>query len=95
MHEYGNYMTQKLFNVCSLPQRLKVLGLISHQIPTIVKNKQGTHTLQAFIALFTTEEEFAFMAESLKQDFYQICANSNGTHFVQKIVKIFPIQFTL
>lgn len=88
-------MTQKLFSVCSLPQRLRILNILTKNIPDIAKNKQGTHTLQAFIALFITHEEYTIMCEQLKQDFYEMSRNSNSTHFVQKIIKIFPLNYTI
>ncbi len=49
-------MTQKLFSVCSLTQRLRLLNIIAKDISNIAKNKQGTHTIQAFVALFTNSE---------------------------------------
>jgi hypothetical protein len=88
-------MTQKLFSVCSLEQRLRILNILAKDIPDIAKNKQGTHTIQAFIALFTCEEEFLIMSEQIKIDFYGMSNHSNSTHFIQKIIKIFPIRFTI
>lgn len=58
MHEYGNYMVQKLFTVCSDYQRIEILQMIYCSIGEIVRNKQGTHTLQAFVGFFTLHEEF-------------------------------------
>lgn len=51
--QYANYMTQKLFQVCSPNQRIFILTKLYPQIPSLVRNKQGTHTIQAFISLLT------------------------------------------
>jgi len=52
-HEYANYMVQKLFSVCTYTQRLKVMQRLHEDISNIVRNKQGTHTIQALIKFFT------------------------------------------
>jgi len=49
-------MVQKLLGVCTLPQRLKILERMHSDIPGIARNKQGTHSLQTLIALFTTDD---------------------------------------
>lgn len=61
-------------------------------IPTIVKNKQGTHTLQSFIALLTCEEEFLSVINSVKTQFFDLSEHPNATHFIQKIINIFPFE---
>ena len=52
MHEYGNYMIQKLFKVCTARQRVEILQKIMPSLCDLVKNKQGTHTIQAFLTEF-------------------------------------------
>lgn len=54
-HEYANYMVQKLFSVCSYTQRLKVMQRLHEEIADIVRNKQGTHTIQALVKFFTND----------------------------------------
>lgn len=46
-------MVQKLLGVCSLAQRLRIVQRLQADIPVIARNKQGTHSLQTLIALFT------------------------------------------
>jgi hypothetical protein len=28
-------------------------------------------------------------------DFYELCRHNNATHFIQKIVKTFPLEYTI
>lgn len=28
-------------------------------------------------------------------DFYELCRNNNATHFIQKIIKTFPLKYTI
>jgi len=58
MHEYGNYMVQKLFKVCTSMQRLEILQTIMPNMCELVRNKQGTHTIQAFLSEFQLPEEY-------------------------------------
>ena len=55
-HEYANYMIQKLIGVCSIAQRIKLVGRLQSDIPGIARNKQGTHSLQTLITLFTSDD---------------------------------------
>ena len=81
--------------VCIPYQRLHILEVIANDLPELVKNKQGTHTLQSFIGLFTLPEEFQYAVVAVTQEFYDLCRNNNATHFIQKIVKTFPIPYTI
>jgi hypothetical protein len=56
MHEYGNYMVQKLYAVCNDRQRLSILNIIAPKLNELARNKQGTHTIQSFLAHFSTHE---------------------------------------
>lgn len=50
-------MMQKLFTICNTQQRMFILQKLTGSIPMLVKNKQGTHTLQTLVTLLTQEEE--------------------------------------
>ncbi len=93
-HEYANYMVQKLFSVCNYTQRLKVMQRLHEDIANIVRNKQGTHTIQALLKFFTNDEEYKLMCESIKENFLLLSCHPNATHFVQKIIGLFPINHT-
>ncbi len=88
-------MIQKLFSVSNSAQRLRILESIQPNFCELIKNKQGTHTLQAFIDNFTCAEEFSFVSMEIRLDFYELCTNNNATHFIQKVVKTFPLEYTL
>jgi len=61
----------------------------------LIRNKQGTHTIQAFISQFTHHEEYSLVVVQLGPEYYDLCRNNNATHFVQKVLKTFPLQYTL
>lgn len=66
-HEYANYMMQKLFTICNTQQRVFILDKLVGSIPMLVKNKQGTHTLQSLVALLTQEEEHCMVIEVVRR----------------------------
>ena len=87
-------MIQKLIGVCSLPQRLKIVERLQPDIPGIARNKQGTHSLQTLITLFTTNEEYHLVTDSIKKSFLTLSQHPNATHFLQKIISLFPLALT-
>lgn len=95
LHEYGNYMAQKLFAVCEDVQRLYLLQLIGSSLPDLIRTKQGTHTLQAFMKSFRVAEEFEWVAYQLSEDYYDLCRDLHATHYVQMVIRDFPLPYTL
>lgn len=59
-------MVQKLFSVCHPYQRLHILETILPEFCELIKNKQGTHTIQAFISYFSLHEEFTIVSFQLR-----------------------------
>lgn len=88
-------MIQKLFTVCSPSQRISILQEIMPSFVELVKNKQGTHTIQAFLNYFTVDQEYWLVSHQIAQEFYELCRNNNATHFIQKIIKTFPLDFSV
>ena len=87
-------MVQKLIGVCSLPQRIKLVQRLKSDIPGIARNKQGTHSLQTLITLFSADEEYRLIVESIQTSFLTLAQHPNATHFLQKILSLFPLQHT-
>lgn len=88
-------MIQKLLGVCTLAQRLRIVQRLQADIPGIARNKQGTHSLQTLIALFTSDEEYKLVCDSVRPTFLSLAQHPNATHFLQKIISLFPLPHTL
>lgn len=80
--------------VCSLPQRIKIVQRLQSDIPGIARNKQGTHSLQTLITLFSTDEQYKLVTDSIKTTFLNLSQHPNATHFLQKIISLFPLKHT-
>jgi len=87
-------MVQKLLGVCTLTQRLRIVQRIQADTPGIARNKQGTHSLQTLIALFTSDDEYKLVCDSIKPTFLLLAQHPNATHFLQKIISLFPLTQT-
>jgi hypothetical protein len=87
-------MIQKLIGVCTFPQRVKIVSRLQTDIPGIARNKQGTHSLQTLITLFSTDEEYQIVCNSIKNSFLILAQHPNATHFLQKVISLFPINHT-
>jgi hypothetical protein len=94
-HEYANYMVQKLLGVCTLAQRLRIVQRLQADIPGIARNKQGTHSLQTLIALFTSDDEYKQVCDSVRTSYLSLAQHPNATHFLQKIIILFPLSQTM
>lgn len=88
-------MVQKLLSVCTLAQRLRIVQRLQVDIPGIARNKQGTHSLQTLIALFTGDEEYQLVCDSIRGTYLSLAQHPNATHFLQKIINLFPLNHTI
>lgn len=91
-HQYGNYMMQKLFSVCNLERRYLILSLLVPSLTDIVTNKQGTHAFQDFLSVLATPQQFMLVLNTVRCNFYELSVHNNATHFIQKVVKTFPLH---
>ena len=87
-------MIQKLIGVCSLPQRIRIVQRLQNDIPGIARNKQGTHSLQTLITLFSTDDEYRLVVESIQKPFLTLAQHPNASHFLQKVISLFPLNQT-
>lgn len=94
-HDYANYMMQKLFGLCDRAQRMFLLRQLGPELPNLAKNKQGTHTLQAFSALLSGEDEWNVVMRSIQEHFLELAEHPNATHLLQKVIMLCPLSLTL
>jgi hypothetical protein len=51
--------------------------------------------MQAFIDSFRLAEEFEWVAYQLSEDYYDLSRDLHATHYVQKVIRDFPLPYTL
>ena len=88
-------MMQKLFARCNEGQRIFILNQLLPDLPAIALSTQGTHTLQAFVPLITSEQEINLIVDRMTPHIVELAPATNSTHFLQKIVVYFPFAQTI
>ncbi|KAJ3439418.1 pumilio homology domain family member [Anaeramoeba flamelloides] len=82
--QFGNYLCQKLFQLCSEDCILKVLIEIEQVIIPISTNLYGTRAIQKLIENITTEKQEKILFNSFSKNLIALINNANGNHVVQK-----------
>ncbi|GAA94292.1 uncharacterized protein L969DRAFT_91023 [Mixia osmundae IAM 14324] len=83
----GNTVTQKLFELCSLPVRLMMLERIAPHLAIIGSHKNGTWAAQKIIACATTPDERTVICRHMAAWIPALLLDQFGNYVVQGIVK--------
>jgi hypothetical protein len=89
---HANYMIQTLVQNGSPKQRLHLLQKISPCLITIARDKKGTHSLQAIVALIDTEEEFSLIKKTLDGSVFELSMDPRANYVIQKLINTIPID---
>lgn len=81
---FGNYLCQKLMEMCSPPQRLALVSRVANNLVTISLNIHGTRVVQKMIEVVSGSEEISLIVDSLKQHVVTLTKDLNGNHVVQR-----------
>ncbi|XP_020575654.1 putative pumilio homolog 8, chloroplastic isoform X2 [Phalaenopsis equestris] len=84
---FGNYLMQKLLEICSMEQRMKIIRKLTSQPSELIRislNTHGTRTVQKLIDTLKTREEILLVTCALRPGFLQLIKDPNGNHVVQK-----------
>ncbi|KAG9390084.1 Pumilio-family RNA binding repeat [Carpediemonas membranifera] len=87
---FGNYLCQKLFEVCTAAQRQVLLDEIHQELHTISLNMHGTRSVQKLIEAAETDLERQTIIEGLRPSFVTLIKDLNGNHCIQKCLTCFP-----
>ncbi|KAK9155062.1 hypothetical protein Sjap_002542 [Stephania japonica] len=84
---FGNYLAQKLLEVCSDDQRMQVLQEVTRNPGELVRiscDSFGTRAVQRLIETIKSPEEFSLVVSSLKPGVLKLAKDSNGNHVLQR-----------
>lgn len=82
---YGNYMCQKLFQICNSVQRLELLEAMEDSLVSIAMDTRGTHSLQILIGLASMTEEEQLYERAFRGHIIRLSRHEFGSHVVQKM----------
>ncbi|KAK6936978.1 Pumilio RNA-binding repeat [Dillenia turbinata] len=83
---FGNYLVQKLLEVCDENQLMQILHAVTRRAGVLVRiscDMHGTRAVQKIIETLNTPEHFSLLMNSLKPGVVTLIKNMNGNHVAQ------------
>ncbi|XP_010939632.1 putative pumilio homolog 7, chloroplastic [Elaeis guineensis] len=90
VNPFGNYLMQKLLEVCTEEQRMNILIVLSQDPAELVRislNTHGTRAVQKLIETIKTPQQIARVVSALKPGFLDLIKDLNGNHVVQRCLQ--------
>ncbi|CAN6464922.1 unnamed protein product [Victoria cruziana] len=87
---FGNYLVQKLLDVCNENQRIQILHAITRNsgiLMNICLNMHGTRAVQKVIETLKTSEQITMVVSSLRDGAVTLIKDLNGNHVVQRCLQ--------
>jgi len=86
VHPFGNYLCQKLVEVCSESQLKMLLDLIAPQLFDLSLDPHGTRVVQKVIEIFGQAECISMVAGALMSHTEELIIDLNGNHVIQRFL---------
>ncbi|KAK7302519.1 hypothetical protein RJT34_13410 [Clitoria ternatea] len=86
MNPFGNYLMQKLLDVCNEEQRLQIILMVTEEPGQLVRvslNTHGTRVIQKLIETLKTRQQVSLVVSALEPGFLALIKDLNGNHVVQ------------
>ncbi|XP_022763702.1 uncharacterized protein LOC111309108 isoform X2 [Durio zibethinus] len=90
MNPFGNYLMQKLLEVCNEEQRMRILLMVTEEPGQLVRislNTHGTRVVQKLIETLKTRQQISLVISALKPGFLSLIKDLNGNHVVQRCLQ--------
>ncbi|KAL9247643.1 hypothetical protein vseg_021056 [Gypsophila vaccaria] len=87
---FANYLIQKLLDVCSEEQRMKIVHGVTKDHGELVRiclNTHGTRVVQKLIDSLKTRNQILLMIRALEPVFLDLIQDLNGNHVVQRCLQ--------
>ncbi|CAJ1963495.1 unnamed protein product [Sphenostylis stenocarpa] len=86
MNPFGNYLMQKLLDVCDEEQRMQIILVVTQETGQLVRislNTHGTRVVQKLIETLKTRQQISLVVSALQPGFLALIKDLNGNHVVQ------------
>ncbi|KAJ7946715.1 pumilio-like 5-like isoform X1 [Quillaja saponaria] len=90
MNPFGNYLMQKLLDVCNEEQRMQILLMVTvepGQLVRISLDTHGTRVVQKLIETLKTRQQISLVISALEPGFLALIKHINGNHVVQRCLQ--------
>ncbi|KAG6709858.1 hypothetical protein I3842_06G153700 [Carya illinoinensis] len=95
MNPFGNYLMQKLLDVCNEEQRKQILLMVTEEPGQLVRislDPHGTRVVQKLIETLKTSLEISLVISALEPGFLALVKDLNGNHVVQRCLQCLSIE---
>ncbi|GAB2271226.1 hypothetical protein Dimus_006068 [Dionaea muscipula] len=92
VNPFGNYLIQKLLDVCDEDQRLSIVQMVTREPGELVRislNTHGTRVVQKLIETLKTRKQISLVKQALEPGFLDLIKDLNGNHVVQRCLQCF------
>ncbi|KAL5780149.1 hypothetical protein ACOSQ2_010886 [Xanthoceras sorbifolium] len=89
---FGNYVMQKLVEVCSEEQRTQILVMLTKtnfQLVRICLDMHGTRAVQRLLECLTTPQQISLVTAAISTGAVALTKDMNGHHVIQHCLKYF------
>ncbi|XP_050137798.1 pumilio homolog 12-like isoform X1 [Malus sylvestris] len=93
---FGNYLIQKLLEVCDEDQQMQILHSITKKPGELVRiscDMHGTRAVQKVIETLKIAEQFSMVVSSLKPGIVTLIKNTNGNHVAQRCLQYLTPEY--
>ncbi|KAK3030489.1 hypothetical protein RJ639_038795 [Escallonia herrerae] len=94
---FGNYLVQKLLEVCDEDQKMQILHEITRKAGDLLRiscDMHGTRAVQKVIETIKTPEQFSIIISSLKSGIVTLIKNMNGNHVAQRCLQYLTPEYS-
>ncbi|KAG8368681.1 hypothetical protein BUALT_Bualt15G0071000 [Buddleja alternifolia] len=95
MNPFGNYLMQKLLEVCNEEQRMIILLNVTREPGELVRislNTHGTRVVQKLIETLKMRQQILLVISALEPGFLALIKDLNGNHVVQRCLQCFTTE---
>ncbi|XP_039033234.1 pumilio domain-containing protein 7-like [Hibiscus syriacus] len=90
MDPFGNYLVQKLLDVCTEEQRLQIVLTVTKEPGQLVRislNTYGTRVVQKLIETLKSRQQISHVKSALKPGILDLVKDLNGNHVLQRCLQ--------
>ncbi|XVE60479.1 hypothetical protein DITRI_Ditri05aG0132200 [Diplodiscus trichospermus] len=90
MDPFGNYLVQKLLDVCTDEQRLQIVFMVTKEAGQLVRislNTYGTRVVQKLIETLKSRQQISLIKAALKPGILDLIKDLNGNHVLQRCLQ--------
>ncbi|KAK1418286.1 hypothetical protein QVD17_27429 [Tagetes erecta] len=87
VNPFGNYLMQKLLEVCNEEQRMCILMEVTRDLVHISLNTHGTRAVQKLIETLKTRKQIKIVISALEPGFLALIKDLNGNHVIQRCLQ--------